>query len=83
MDRESYLDGVRQQYLEKISAAYMQCEHGRQLNLVELAGKLTTMKRQALKEGLGAGEFDDMVFATVPGVQGKIDLTLGAEKKAA
>ncbi|MEN9723255.1 MAG: hypothetical protein RJB38_1241 [Pseudomonadota bacterium] len=78
MNRESFLESVRKQYSERISASYMLCEHGGRLDIDELGSQLKPLKKMALKEGLSPSEFDEIVFSFFPDTRGKVDLELGS-----
>jgi len=83
MNRESYMETVRQQYAEKVTAAYVQCEHDGQENFTELTAQLVKIKRQAISEGMSDADFDDIVFSALPDVRGKVELTLPQTAKKA
>jgi len=79
MNRESFLETVRKQYCERISASYMLCEHGGRINVEELGAQLKPLKKMAAREGLTHGEFDELVFSFFPDVRGKVDLDVLTE----
>jgi hypothetical protein len=79
MNRESFLESVRQQYSERINASYMLCEHGGRINIEELGAMLKPLKRMAAREGLTHGEFDELVFSLFPDVRGHLDLDVTSE----
>jgi Ca2+-binding EF-hand superfamily protein len=84
MNRESFLETVRKQYCERISASYMICEHGGRVDVEELATQLKPLKRMAAREGLTHGEFDELVFSFFPDIRGKVDLEVRTDfQKAA
>jgi hypothetical protein len=76
MDRESFLDTLRQKYAENIHEAYLECEHedGRSVDYPRLNGLLQKLAKTAKVEGLPPKEFEDLVRSTLPEVNGKLDL---------
>ena len=83
MNRESFLETVRQQYSERISSAYLYCEHEGRVDVSEFEAQLKPLKRMAGREGISPGEFDELVFSFFPDFRGKIDLDLSGTSKAA
>lgn len=83
MNRESFLETVRKQYSERISSAYMLCEHGGSIDVEEFGAQLKPLKKMAYREGISPGEFDELVFSFFPDVRGKVDLELSTTAKAA
>jgi hypothetical protein len=82
MDRETFLEQVKQQYMEQISALYMKAEHSGKVDFKQLTTQLVQLKKLAAGEGVRASEFDEMVYSLLPGVEGKIELGIPAQKAA-
>ena len=83
MNRESFIETVRQQYCERISSAYLMCEHEGRVNVEEFGAQLKPLKRMAAREGITPGDFDELVFSFFPDVRGKVDLEVAQYAKAA
>ncbi|MFN7683849.1 MAG: hypothetical protein ACK5QT_00350 [Oligoflexia bacterium] len=87
MDRETFLEQVKQQYMERITAVYMQAEHTGRVDFKQLSLQLQELKKLAAGEGVPAPEFDDLVYSLLPGVEGQVELSIparpAAKKKAA
>jgi hypothetical protein len=66
MDRESFLDGIKQQYAERIHEAYIECEHEEVVDFTRLGTALKKLMTQAKAEGLPAKDFEDLVRSTLP-----------------
>jgi hypothetical protein len=68
MNRDDFLDTLRQQYAEDIREAYLECEHGadRPIDVKRLNGLLRKLQKDAKVDGLPGGEFDDLVRSTLP-----------------
>lgn len=83
MNREHFIEGLREQYAEKIQRAYRDClRQGRLLDFTMLTRSLEKMQKNAKVEGLPETEFRDLVEATVPEIQGKVNwaaASLGAQ----
>jgi hypothetical protein len=76
MDKETFLDAIRQQYVDDIHEAYLECDHGgdHMIDMATLNKKLRTLMANAKVDGLSAAEFEELAKATLPDVAGKIDL---------
>ena len=82
MNRESFLEGIRQQYADQIHEAYIECEHEHDhIDVKSLDRHLTKLRAAAKVQGLAVEEFEDLVRATLPDVVDKLDFWAG--KKAA
>ncbi len=81
MDKETFFEQVKQQYMEQITAIYMKAEHSGKVDFKQLTTQLQQLKKLAAGEGLRGPEFDEMVYSLLPGVEGKVELTI--TKKAA
>jgi hypothetical protein len=76
MNKESFLDTIKQQYSDEIHAAYVECEHGggHKIDLPELSKRLQKLMASAKVEGLPGAEFEDLVRATLPDIAEKVEL---------
>ena len=82
MDRDSFLETLRQQYAEDIREAYLECEHGKEaVDLKKLNAKLVQLHKEAKVDGLPSPDFADLVRAELPDVADKV--TWDARKVAA
>lgn len=77
MNRESFLETVKQQYSEEIHEAFIECEHGgeRKVDLPKLDDLLERLGQNAQKEGLSAGDFVELVQSTLPFVWDQLSLS--------
>ena len=78
MNRESFLDAIRQQYTDEIREAYLECEHGYapyRVDVPELNRRLDKLMANAKVEGLAEVEFEELARATLPDVAEQIVLT--------
>lgn len=83
MDREGFLEQVRHQYMERISAVYVQAEHEHgEVDYGFLSTQLTKLKKGAAAEGIAGHDFDEMVRSVLPDLEGKLEF-LAPIKKAA
>jgi hypothetical protein len=82
MDRETFLEQVKQQYMERISDVYMRAEHTGKVDFKQLTASLQQLKKLATGEGLTGPEFDDLVYSLLPGVEGKVELSVPRKKAA-
>lgn len=67
MNKESFLEVVRQQYSEEIHAAYV--EHSHNAGKVDVQGLNRTLAKlmaNAKVEGLAVHEFEELARATLP-----------------
>lgn len=77
MNKESFLEVVKQQYSEEIHAAFVEHEHGggNKIDLPGLNKRLQKLMANAKVEGLAAHEFEELARATLPAeVAHRIDL---------
>jgi hypothetical protein len=83
MNKESFLDALKQQFTDEIHEAYIECEHGTEgkVDLPSLNLRIQKLMAHAQIEGLSPIEFQQLVRATLPGVADKI--VFQAAKKAA
>jgi|GEM_PF-1323524 len=74
MDRESFLETVRQQYAEEIQEAYYECEHedGREIDYIKLNQNLARLMQGAMLDGLPPADFEDLVRSTLPQASPKL-----------
>jgi hypothetical protein len=68
MNRESFLETVRHQYCEEIYSAFLQCEHGSEVDYAQLTHLLSMLRDAAKGEGLAHSDFEDLVKSVLPGV---------------
>jgi len=76
MNREGFQETIRRQYIEDIHEAYQASIHdgGHVVDYEHLTGALTRLMRTAVKDGLSENDFEEMVFTTLPQIQGKLTL---------
>ena len=84
MNRESFLETIRQQYADEIREAYIECEHdeGRTFDIPELNKRLKKLMSAAKVSGLAPAEFEEMVRSILPDVVSKLDFGSWAKKAA-
>jgi hypothetical protein len=78
MNRESFLETIRQQYADEIREAYIECEHddhgSQQVDFAELNRRLNKLRSSAKLDGLAVTEFEELARATLPdGVAEKVE----------
>ena len=85
MNRESFLETVKKQYVEEIHEAFLECEHQEGgVDFPRLSALLGKLMNHAKAQGLTDVEFEELVHTTLPETQGKLDLRRGpAARKAA
>ena len=83
MNKESFLEVVKQQYSDEIHAAYIECEHGHgKVDFKGLNERLQKLMANAKVEGLAPCDFEELARATLPAeVASTIELNPG--RKAA
>jgi hypothetical protein len=81
MNRESFLEAVKEQYADEIHEAYLECEHGEKLDLPKLESMLARLMAAASHEGISASDFKELVRTTLPDHADELELL--AEPKAA
>lgn len=83
MNKESFLEVVRQQYSEEIHAAYVEHSHASgKVDVQALNKRLHKLMANAKVEGLPTNEFEELARATLPAeVSQKVEFNTG--KKAA
>jgi hypothetical protein len=83
MDRESFLETVKNQYVDEIRVAFLECEHhgGRVIDYSALNQRLKKLMVGAKKEGISPRDFQLLVQAVLPHVFEQI--ALGEGKRAA
>jgi hypothetical protein len=84
MNRESFLETVKQQYAEEIHEAYIEHEHGLggKVDFPALNKHLKKLMASAKVEGLSAQDFQDLAHATLPQDVSRF-IEFGQIKKAA
>lgn len=76
MNRESFLDTIKQQYTDEIREAYLECEHGYapfRVDVMELNRRLNKLRAIAKKEGLPMMDFEELARAALPDVAEMIE----------
>jgi hypothetical protein len=67
MDRDDFLEQLRQQYADGIYEAYLECEHeGGVVDYPELRQKIDRISRSASVEGLSSKDFHELVLGLLP-----------------
>ena len=76
MNRESFLDAVKQQYSEEINEAYIECGHaeGSSLDMPELNKRLSKLMANAKVEGLSEPDFLELVRSILGDVADKVTI---------
>jgi hypothetical protein len=73
MNKESFLETIRQQYSDEIHEAYIECEHGNKVDLVQLNQRLARLMTHAKVEGLSVADFHELVVSTLPAYADQVD----------
>lgn len=68
MNRESFMETLRNHYADEIMSALYRCKHGDSIDYPALTHLLLDMGHAARGEGLGRSEFENLVKAILPGV---------------
>lgn len=68
MNKESFLEVVKQHYSEEIHAAYVEHAHGggNKVDMPALNKRLQKLMANAKVEGLAAHEFEELAHTTLP-----------------
>ncbi len=67
MDRDDFIDQLKQQYANGIFEAYLQCEHERgEVDFSTLKERLERIGKAAAVEGLRPGDFHELIFGVLP-----------------
>lgn len=74
MNRESFLETVKQHVTEELHAVYVECEHGEDVDYTRLTHLLSKLRDAAKREGLAYAEFEDLVKGELPGVWERLSL---------
>ncbi len=80
MDRDSFLEGVKNQFTSEITALYLKYEHNGKVDHPELTKELKSLEKQARVEGINSREFADLVRSCLPAADSE---KTGWTKKAA
>ncbi len=77
MNRESFLDTLRQQYSDEIRGAFLECAHerGEQVDFQKLDEMLTKLMQNASVDGLPEQEFVELVQSTIPYAWEQLELS--------
>ena len=81
MDRDDFLDGLKQNFFDKIHGCAMECEHHEEMNFNELDKKLAHVWSAAKTEGVKWDEYSSWAQECIPEYFDK--LTFFKTKKAA
>jgi hypothetical protein len=68
MNRESFLETVRQQFTDEIHSVFLRCEHGKDVDYPQLTHLLSKLRDAAKREGLAHSDFEDLVKSVLPEV---------------
>lgn len=75
MDRDDFIEGLREQYSNQIQQAYLACEHEHnRIDWKALNDKLNKLMKNAVAEGLTRPQFEDLIRFSLPEVFGQVDL---------
>jgi hypothetical protein len=67
MDREDFIDQLKQQFANGIFEAYLECEHERgEVDYPALKAHLERLGRAAALEGLNEKDFHELIFGVLP-----------------
>jgi hypothetical protein len=67
MNREDFIDQLKQQFANGIFEAYLECEHEHgEVDFTALKSELDRIARAAAVEGLNAGDFHELIFGVLP-----------------
>ena len=67
MDREDFIEHLRQQYADGIFEAYLECEHeSGKVDFETLKARLEKIGKAAAVEGLASQDFHELVFGVLP-----------------
>jgi hypothetical protein len=83
MDRESFLETVKNQYVDEIRVAFLECEHhgGKVIDYSALNQRLKKLMVGAKKAGISTHDFQLLVQAVLPHIVEQ--LVLGEGKRVA
>lgn len=81
MNREGFLETLKQQYAEDIHAAWIECEkeYG-EVNYPKLNQLLSKLMKNAKLDGLSQKDFEELVRSTIP--EASKELALSVPKAA-
>jgi hypothetical protein len=70
MNKDDFLETLRERYAEEIHEAYLACEHdgGKVVDNTKLFEMLHKLQANAVVDGLPKSEFRDLAKSTLPGV---------------
>jgi len=67
MNREDFIEQLRQQFANGIFEAYLECEHGQgEVDYQDLKARLEKIGKAASVEGLHAKDFHELIFGVLP-----------------
>jgi hypothetical protein len=67
MDREDFIDQLRQQFANGIFEAYLECEHEHgEVDYPALKSNLERIEKAAKVEGLPPKDFHELIFGVLP-----------------
>lgn len=70
MDRDDFVEALREQYADEIHEAYIECEHenGKNIDFEKLNDSLAKLMKAANVDGLHDSDFKELVKSTLPEV---------------
>jgi hypothetical protein len=75
MNKESFLETIRQHYSDEILEVYNECAHGGNgVDVKQLNDRLIKMMANAKREGLSNAEFEDLVKMLLPTAADQVQL---------
>ncbi len=83
MNRESFLETIKQQYSDEIHEAYLECEHEGKIDMPALTAKLKKLISCAQVEGLSESEFLAVAKTALPDPEVLASISSKISKKAA
>jgi hypothetical protein len=83
MNKESFLETLRDQYREEIREAHIESEHHQVIDFPSLNRSLNQLMKTAKYDGLSRSDFEELVKNTLPeAALGKIDILTSSANKA-
>ncbi|MCC7442884.1 MAG: hypothetical protein IT285_14720 [Bdellovibrionales bacterium] len=74
MNRDHFIEGLREQYAEELQEAYREClsNGGKIVDFTALKGRVERLEKNAKVEGLTESDFSDLVNTTLPEAHAKL-----------
>ncbi len=83
MNKESFLETIRQQFSDEILEVYNECAHGGQgVDVPQLNQRLNKMMAHAKHQGLSHAEFEELVKMLLPSMADQVQLGVPAAQAA-